>query len=310
MRENKMKMQRWMGVVVAVAMMFAAGQTIGATFVDTVGADVLGGSGNFDPLPNTPDYNTFGGGMFEGGLLVGASTPAPQTGPNATDGSDQTNPSNVAAGQTGGGSADGSLGSYSGSGFFVNDISVFGLSVDNSVGNAQSVTGIGMLGNLELWRTTGNVGTTSPIAETFQAQVALNASSVLDTSASWTNFDPFDLTHTGVSGALPNTILNGNALSDPLLVADATLPFAVNPGDTLFIRWLDFTQVGTGGGTRDDQMLTLDNLQIFASSQSDTPIPNPTPQPGPGPGAGIPEPATATLSLMAMGLLAMRTRRR
>jgi len=158
---------------------------------------------------------------------------------------------------------------------------VFGAWIQNDTGSAVSTLTISYTG--EQWRNGGNTAVQS-LAFSYQVS-ASGFSSPIDTASApnngWTAFAPLSFTSPTV-GATSATLDGNNAANRTVFGPTVLTGVTLNPGDSIFIRWLDIDDSGNDHG------LAVDDFSISASA--------------------VPEPSTA--ALLGLGTLSIAAWRR
>jgi uncharacterized protein len=158
---------------------------------------------------------------------------------------------------------------------------VFGLRLQNDTATALDTVTISYTG--EQWRNGGNTAA-HKLAFSFQVNGTAFASPIGVGDAGWTSFSSLDFTSpvTGASAAA----LDGNAAANRTLISGIVLTgVTVNPGEEIFLRWLDIDDSGNDHG------LAVDDFSVRFS-------------------VAIPEPATGSMLGLAILGLFMRLRNR
>lgn len=104
----------------------------------------------------------------------------------------------------------------------------------------------------EQWR----VGNTSSV-DRIDFQYSLNATSITDGAATWTDVDALDVTSIITNGAA--TALDGNAPANRAAVNATFGGFTLNAGAQMYVRWVDFNAVG---GSGNDDGLAIDDFSV------------------------------------------------
>ena len=158
---------------------------------------------------------------------------------------------------------------------------VFGLRLQNDTATALDTVTISYTG--EQWRNGGNTAV-QKLAFSYQVSGSAFTSPIGVGDAGWTSFSSLDFNSpiTGASAAA----LDGNAGANRTLFTGIVLTgVTVNPGEEIFLRWLDIDDSGNDHG------LAVDDFSVRFS-------------------VAVPEPAVGSLlGLAALGLL-MRLRNR
>jgi hypothetical protein len=95
-------------------------------------------------------------------------------------------------------------------------------------------------------------------------QISTNATSI--TSGTWSDVNELDFTNI-VKTAAAAGALNGNAPENRVLITHTITGLSIAPGDTLWIRWLDFNSAGADDG------LAIDDFTLTAKGAT-APVPS------------------------------------
>ena len=138
---------------------------------------------------------------------------------------------------------------------------------------ASPITSLGINFNGEQWRNGGNT-TAQTLA--FQYQVA-NAGTITDANTpttGWTAFTALDFVSPTVGATA--AALDGNAAANRT-AKSASLVVTINPGQEIWLRWIDINDAGNDHG------FGIDDLSIIPNGPAGTPTPTPSPTATPTP---------------------------
>lgn len=160
---------------------------------------------------------------------------------------------------------------------------VFGVRIQNDTASAVDTVTISYTG--EQWRNGGNTAVQT-LAFSYQVSATPFGSPISDGAAGWTSFAGLNF-NSPITGASAAT-LDGNLAANRTVFSSIVLTgVTVNPGEEIFLRWLDFDDSGNDHG------FGVDDFSVSFSA------------------AVAPEPASATLvGLGALGLMFYRRNRR
>ena len=163
---------------------------------------------------------------------------------------------------------------------------VFGVRIQNDTGSAVGTVTISYTG--EQWRNGGNtVLTPNTLAFSYQVSSTPFTSPIGVDSApnnGWTGFTPLDFVSPNAAAGSA-AALDGNAAGNRTVFSNILLPgVTVNPGQEIFIRWLDIDDTGN------DHALAVDDFSVSFSQ--------------------VPEPSAAVLGGLAVLSLTFSRRRK
>jgi hypothetical protein len=158
---------------------------------------------------------------------------------------------------------------------------VFGLRIQNDTAGAVDTVTVSYTG--EQWRNGGNTAVHT-LAFSYQVSSTPFTSPIGVDDTGWTGYSTLSfLSPTTGSTA---TALDGNAAANQTLFSSIVLPgVTLNPGEEIFLRWLDIDDSGNDHG------LAVDNFSVSFST-------------------AVPEPASGTLAGLALLGLFFRLRNR
>jgi len=265
-------------VIAACALFLFAGSTQAAINLPFPPGTVVE---SFDSLDNTPAGGGSGTGTtfptsWEAGIMPAVGMPTPLTQYTTSDGSPP-----ISADVFSWGSAESNENSFGfkGSQNATGDQRAIGVEFANAFSNTTFIQ-INISARGEQWHQG-----VSDQPTTLRFEYSIDATNVIDNTATWIANTDLDIVLPKVSGAGPNgNALNGNSFTNQVFIGD-TFDARIEPGETLFIRWLHEEDGSDHGGGIDFFRLTTVATEV-------------------------PEPHTAGLAMLGIGALLARRRNR
>jgi predicted extracellular nuclease len=137
---------------------------------------------------------------------------------------------------------------------------LFGVQLTNTTGAPISELAVSYEG--EQWRTGGSSTTTPSVAQQLDFQYQVGATSL--TAGTWTDVNALDFV-SPIFGTTAAAALDGNAAANRTALS-ATIPVAIDPGATVWLRWQDINDANNDHG------LAVDDLSVTALADSPQPL--------------------------------------